>query len=77
METRPAPPATTVQCSFCGRRQTSPPPLEAATATLEAEGWIRHPVEGGTVWRCPEHPMPAEYGDVEGQPSAFPEQSHL
>jgi hypothetical protein len=75
MEIRSAPPATMVQCSFCGRRETGLPPLDAAITTLEMEGWTRHRVEGGTVWRCPEHPMLTEDGDVEGQPSTFPEHS--
>jgi FAD binding domain of DNA photolyase len=75
METRLAPPAMVVQCSYCGRRHTGFPPLDAAIATLEMEGWTHHQVEGGTVWRCPEHPMPTEDRDVEGHSSAFPGQS--
>jgi hypothetical protein len=75
MEPLPAPPATIVQCSFCGRRETGLPPLDAAIATLEMEGWIQRQVEGGTVWRCPEHTKVTEVSDVEAQSSLFPEHS--
>ncbi len=49
-------PATTIQCSFCGRRLTLPAPLAQAISAVEIEGWTRQRVRGGVLWRCPRHP---------------------